>query len=228
MKVWLPCTHRVSPSARAESQIRAREEKASVASGSLRSSHTRCRLPSLGPAVEACVPCAVIPQATSLFFRPPPPATPWKFPRSQVSRILDWDLRVPSMPSRQPVGPVTAMASLFQRTSLTSHLGSRATQKVRPVFHGASVLRVSCLRPRSTSHTDRTSTIFNPVGKLPTIMRPREPRPIPTPESPALRGRALDRTTGRSTDATRRSEETTELAQLTQQPGTVQPPSRQA
>lgn len=90
------------------------------------------------------VPCAVIPQGDVIILPPPPPATPWKFPRSQVSRILDWDLRVPSMPSRQPVGPVThpALASLFQRTSLTSHLGPPALRKTQTYIPCRIRLRV--------------------------------------------------------------------------------------
>lgn len=101
----------------------------SVTSDSLRSSHTRCRLPALALLWQ---PACRVPSSYPgdvIILPSPATCTPWKFPRSQVSRILDWDLRVPSMPSRQPVGPVTALASLFQRTSLTSHLGSRATQK---------------------------------------------------------------------------------------------------
>lgn len=35
---------------------------------------------------------------------------------------------------------------------------------------------------------DRTSTIFSPVGKLPTIMGPREPSPVPARKGAALRG----------------------------------------
>lgn len=48
MKVWRPCTHRVSPSARAESQIRVRAKR--PRSHRIRcEAHTRCRLPQPWP-----------------------------------------------------------------------------------------------------------------------------------------------------------------------------------
>lgn len=115
-----------SPSRKPKSSPR---EKASVASDSLRSSHTLAVVSQPWPCRGSLRAVCRHTPGDVIILPSPPPATPWKFPRSQVSRILDWDLRVPSMPSRQPVGPVTAWASLFQRTSLTSHLGSRATQK---------------------------------------------------------------------------------------------------
>lgn len=220
--VWA-CVHegRFGCPARTESVLQP-EQKAK--------SRPRKGLGRIGFAARSCcggrlcgrLPRAVIPQGDVIILPSPPPATPWKFPRSQVSRILDWDLRVPSMPSRQPVGPVTHSLGLV----IPAHKPHeppwppRATQNSDLYSMPDPPPGDACgLAPRQT---DRGSTIFRPVGSLPTIMRPREPRPIPPRKGRCPTTRALDRRAGRSTDATRRSEETTERAYSSRNGAAVQ------
>lgn len=72
----------------------------------------------------------------------------------------------------------------------------RYAEKSDPIFHAGSAPRDACGLARR--YTDRGSTIFSPVGTLPTIMRPREPKPTPyTPDEHCPTRRALDSRAGR-------------------------------
>lgn len=178
MKVWLPCTHRVSPPARAESQIEP-AKKDSVASDSQQ------KLLWWKPVW----PCAVCRHTPGRRRYPSAATTCYTM---EVSTIPG-----ESHPGLGSAGSINAVPSAGRARHTqpwprySSAQASRATlapsryAKLRPIFQMPDPPPGDAcgLAPR---HTDRGSTIFRPVCKLPTIMRPRGARPIPPRKSRSL------------------------------------------
>lgn len=208
--VWV-CVHegRFGWPARTESVPQPEQKAKSEAAGGTRSHRIRKRAGwDVSPAVAACVPSSLCAHVRAVIT---PRRRHYPSRRHLLHHMEASTIPGRSHPGLGSAGFINAVPSAgrARHSSLGLVIPSaqaspaslalaapRYAKKSDPIFHAGSAPRDTCGLARRD--TGRGSTIFSPVGTLPTIMRPREPKPIPsTPDEHCPTRRVLDSRAGR-------------------------------